>query len=64
MRPDFDGRRRRVYPDDPALLVGPQGHFLFWARGLLSDAAFDDKVRLMGQWRRPYRPPSLATPRP
>ena len=31
--------------------------------GWQSDAGFDDKVRLMEQWRRQYGPPPLATPR-
>jgi hypothetical protein len=32
--------------------------------GWQSDADFDDKVRLMEQWRRQYGPPALMTPRP
>jgi hypothetical protein len=33
------------------------------ASGWQSDADFDDKVRLMEQWRREYGPPPLAAPR-
>jgi hypothetical protein len=32
--------------------------------GWQSDAHFDDKVKLMEQWRQQYGPPPLAAPRP
>jgi len=62
---------RRTGP--PPLLVAVQvvrtnGHRLTLrapaVTGWQSDADFDDKVRLMEQWRRQYGPPPLATPRP
>lgn len=57
----------------PSLLVSVQvvrtnGHRLKLpapaVTGWQSDADFDDKVRLMEQWRRQYGPPALTTPRP
>jgi hypothetical protein len=63
MRPDFGGQRR-IYLMIRRSLSACRVTFFSGQGGLLSDAASDDKVKLMEQWRRPYRPPSLATPRP